>query len=111
MTRKNTNLHETIKNQRKFSPFRILLESDRSAKSKDLPETVNKSLKVLMSFRFDWLSFIEKVWTRLTCNYEARVYAQYTLDTMGESKLVVLKNLAEAITNASLHRCDHLSNI
>ncbi|CAF2098066.1 unnamed protein product [Rotaria magnacalcarata] len=89
----------------------LIKKSDRSAKSKNLPETVNKSLKVLMSIRFDWLSIIEKVWARLTFNYEAKVYAQNTLDKMSESKLVALKNLAKAITNTFLYRSDHLSNI
>ncbi|CAF0816785.1 unnamed protein product [Rotaria sp. Silwood1] len=106
MTRKNTNLYETIRNQRRFSPFRLLKDSDRSATSKDLPDSVNKSLKILFSFRYDWLSFIENVWRRLTCNYDARVYAQHTLDTMGVSKLVAFYNLIRAAINAFLYRCD-----
>ncbi|CAF2728836.1 unnamed protein product [Rotaria sp. Silwood2] len=106
MTRKNTNLYETIKNQRRFSPFRFLTEADRTAKSKDLPDSVNKSLKILFSFRFDRLSFMEKVWRRLTCNYDARIYAQLTLDTMGESKLVALYYLTRTAINAFVFKCD-----
>lgn len=106
MTRKNTNLYETMTNQRKFLPFRMLLESDRTADAKDLPDSVNRSLKVLFSFRFDWLSFIEKVWGRITCNYEGRVYAQRTLDIMGESRIRALRYLAIATTNALTHKCD-----
>jgi hypothetical protein len=110
MTRKNTNLYETIKNQRKFLPFRMLNESDQYPQSTDFPDTVNKSLRVLFTFRFDWLAFIEKIWARITCNYEGRLYAQYTLDTMGLSKIVALHYLVKAIINAFLHKCDQLSN-
>jgi len=106
MTRKNTNLYEAVKNQRKFLPFRMLKESDRTAHSNDLPDLVNKSLKVLFSFRFDWLSFIERIWERITCNYEARIYAQYTLETMAESKLLAYRYLAKATINAFLYKCD-----
>jgi hypothetical protein len=106
MTRKNTNLYETIKNQRQFLPFRMLNETDRYAHSNDLPDSVNKSLEVLFSLRFDWLTFIEKIWERITCNYEGRLYAQYTLDTMGLSKFVALHYLVKATINAFLHQCD-----
>ncbi|CAF1082522.1 unnamed protein product [Adineta steineri] len=106
MTRKNTNLYETIKNQRTFLPRRMLLESDRLTQTNDLPELVNKSLQVLFSFRFDWLTYIEKIWSKLTCNYEARIYAQYTLESMATSKFLALKYLTQAMINAILFQCD-----
>lgn len=106
MTRKNTNLYETIKNQRSFLPRRMLLESDREIQTNDLPELVNKSLDFLTSFRFDWLSYIEKVWAKLTCNYEGRIYAQHTLESMATSKFLALKYLSQATLNAFLFRCD-----
>jgi hypothetical protein len=109
MTRKNTDLHETIKNQRQFLPYRMLNESDRSPHSNDLPDSVNKSLKVLFSFRFDWLSSIEKVWQRITCNYESRVNAQYALDTMALSKLVASSYIIKAAVNAFFYKCDRSS--
>ncbi|CAF0809679.1 unnamed protein product [Rotaria sordida] len=108
MTRKNTNLYETIKNQRRFLPFRMLRKSDRKADSKDLSDSVNRSLKVLFSFRFDWLLFIEKVWGRLTCNFDSRLNAQYTLDTMAVSKLVALQYLAKTTFYAFFYKCDRL---
>ncbi|CAF0755776.1 unnamed protein product [Adineta steineri] len=111
MTRKNTDLYETIRNQRKFLPFRMLKESDRKPESNDLPDLVNRSLKNLLSFRFDWLLFIEKIWSRITCNYEGRIYAQYTLETMALSKLLASTYLAKAIMNAFLYKCDRLSNL
>jgi len=107
MTRKNTNLYETIKNQRTFLPRRMLLESDREKQSNDLPDLVNKSLDFLISFRFDWLFYIEKIWEKLTCNYEGRVYAQYTLESMAISKFLAFKHLSQAIINAFFYRCDH----
>jgi hypothetical protein len=106
MTRKNTNLYETIRNQQKFLPFRMLKESDRSSNSNDLPILVNKSLKILLTFRFDHLPFIEKIWQRITCNYQSRIYAQYTLDTMALSKLTALRYFAKATMNAYLYQCD-----
>jgi hypothetical protein len=106
MTRKNTNLYETIKNQHVFLPRRMLLESDKQKQSNDLPDLVNKSLDLLFSFHFDWLSFIEKIWEKLTCNYEGRIFAQYTLESMAISKLLALKYLSQAIINALLHGCD-----
>ena len=106
MTRKNTNLYETIKNQRSFLPRRMLLESDRQRKSNGLPELVNQSLDFLLSFRFHWLSYIEKVWEKLTCNYEGRIYAQYTLESMAKSKFLALKHFTRASMNALLFRCD-----
>jgi hypothetical protein len=106
MTRKNTNLYETIKNQRSFLPRRMLFETDRQIQSNDLPVLVNQSLDVLLSFRFDWLSYIEKIWEKLTCNYEGRVYAQYTLESLATSKFLALKYLSQAIINAVLFRCD-----
>ncbi len=107
MTRKNTNLYETIKNQRSFLPRRMLLESDREKQANDLPELVNKSLDFLFSFRFDWLSFIEKIWEKLTCNYEGRIYAQHTLESMATSKFLAFKYLIQATINACLFQCDH----
>jgi hypothetical protein len=107
MTRKNTNLYETIKNQRTFLPRRMLLESDRQKISNDLPDLVNKSLDFLISFRFDWLFYIEKIWEKLTCNYEGRIYAQYTLESMAKSKFLALKYLSQATINALLFRCDN----
>jgi hypothetical protein len=107
MTRKNTNLYETIKNQRTFLPRRMLVESDRLTQSNDLPDLVNKSLELLFSFRFDWLFYIEKIWAKLTCNYEGRVYAQYTLESLAISKLLACKHLSQAIINAFFFRCDH----
>jgi hypothetical protein len=106
MTRKNTNLYETIKNQRTFLPRRMLLESDRHVHTNDLPDLVNKSLDFLLSFRFQWLSYIETFWEKLTCSYEGRVYAQHTLESMAKSKLLALKHLSQAIINAFLFRCD-----
>ncbi|CAF1520059.1 unnamed protein product, partial [Rotaria sordida] len=79
MARKNTNLYETIKNQHAFLPYRMLLDSDRLTHFNDFPESVKKSLECVVSFRFDWLSYIAKISKKLTCNYEARIYAQYTL--------------------------------
>jgi hypothetical protein len=111
MTRKNTNLYETIKNQRKFLPFRMLKQSDRSSNPNDLPILVNKSLKMLFTFRFDRLSFIEKIWQKLTCHYQSRIYAQYTLDVMAESKLVALRYLVKATINSFLYPCDRSSNL
>jgi uncharacterized Fe-S cluster protein YjdI len=106
MTRKNTNLYETIKNQRSFLPRRMLLDNDRQIQSNDLPELVNKSLEVLFTFRFHWLSHLEKIWEKLTCNYESRVYAQYALESMATSKLLALKHLGRAILNAFIFQCD-----
>lgn len=106
MTRKNTNLYETIKNQQKFLPFRILKQSDHASNSNDLPDTVNRSLKILLNFDFNHLPIIEKIWQRITCNYQSRVYAQYTLDTMGISKLIALHYLSKAIFNAFFYQCD-----
>jgi hypothetical protein len=106
MTRKNTNLYETIKNQRTFLPHRMLLESDRQIHTNDLPTLVNKSLDFLLSFRFQYLSYIEKIWEKLTCNYEGRIYAQHTLESMAKSKLLAFKYLSQAIINAFLFRCD-----
>ena len=106
MTRKNTNLYETIKNQRTFLPRRMLLESDRQRTSNDLPELVNQSLDFLVSFRFHWLSYVEMIWEKLTCNYEGRVYAQYTLESMAKSKTLALKYFSRAVVNAFLFRCD-----
>ena len=106
MTRKNTNLYETIKNQRTFLPRRMLLESDRHVHTNDLPDLVNKSLDFLLSFRFQWLSYIETFWEKLTCSYEGRVYAQHTLESMAKSKLLAFKHLCQAIINAFLFRCD-----
>ena len=106
MSRKNTNLYETIKNQRQFLPFRMLTDSDRPPQSNDLPDSVNQSLKVLFSFRFDWLSFIEKIWERITCNYQSRIDAQYSLDMMAVSKLIAFHHLAKATVNAFLYDCD-----
>jgi len=106
MTRKNTNLYHTVENQRKFLPFRMLEQSDRSTNSSDLPILVNKSLKILFTFRFDQLALIENIWQRITCNYQSRVYAQHTLDTMGISKLLALRYFVQAIFNAFLHECD-----
>ena len=106
MTRKNTNLYETIKNQRQFLPSRMLTDSDWPPQSNDLPDSVNQSLKVLFSFRFEWLSLIEKIWERITCNYQARIDAQYSLDTMAVSKLIALHHLAKATVNAFLYSCD-----
>ncbi len=107
MTRKNTNLYETIKNQRTFLPRRMLVESDRLTQSNDLPDLVNKSLEVIFSFRFDWLVYIEKIWEKLTCNYEGRVYAQHTLESMAISKFLAFKHLTQAIINGFFFRCDH----
>lgn len=109
MTRKNTNLLHTIKNQRAFLPRRMLLESDRLLESNGLPHLVNKSLKFLMSFRFDWLSNIEQIWAKITCNYESRIYAQYTLETISISKLSAIKHLSQAIINSFFFQCDHSS--
>ncbi len=106
MTRKNTNLYETIRNQQKFLPFRMLKQSDRSSNAKDLPILVNKSLKILLTFRFDRLPFMEKIWERITCNYQSRINAQYTLDTMTISKLTALRYFAKATINAFLYPCD-----
>jgi hypothetical protein len=107
MTRKNTNLYETIKNQHKFLPRRMLLENDRQIQSNDLPELVNKSLEVIFSFRFQWLSYIEKIWEKLTCNYESRVYAQHTLESMAISKLLAVKYLTRTVINSFFFQCDH----
>lgn len=109
MSRKNTNLYETIKNQRQFLPFRMLTDNDRPPQSNDLPDSVNQSLKVLFSFRFDWLSFIEKIWERITCNYQSRIDAQYSLDMMAISKLIAFHHLAKATVNAFLYNCDRFS--
>lgn len=106
MTRKNTDLYSTIENQRKFLPSRMLNQSDQSGDAKDLPALVNRSLKVLFSFRFDRLILIENVWQRLTCNYQSRVHAQRTLDVMAISKLVALRNVVQAAISAFLHECD-----
>ncbi|CAF1542502.1 unnamed protein product [Adineta ricciae] len=106
MARKNTNLYETLKNQRAFLPFRMLSDNDRLTGSNDLPDLVRKSLEVLFTFRFDWLSQIERVWEKLTCNYEARVYAQYALESMAISKVLAAKYLAQAIINALMFQCD-----
>jgi len=88
----------------------MLNESDRSLHSNDLSDSVNESLRVLFSFRFDWLSSIEEVWRRITCNYEARVNAQYALDTMALSKLVASSYIAKATMNAFLYKCDPLTS-
>lgn len=106
MTRKNTDLYATIENQRKFLPFRMLNQSDQSGDAEDLPALVNRSLKVLFSFRFDRLTIMENVWRRLTCNYQSRVYAQRTLDVMAISKLVAIRNIVQAAISAFLHECD-----
>ncbi|UJR21209.1 hypothetical protein I4U23_024306 [Adineta vaga] len=106
MARKNTNLYETLKNQRKFLPHRMLLDSDHLTQPNDLSDSVKSSLKVLFSFRFDWLPQIEAIWSKLTCNYEARVYAQYTLESMAKSKVLAFKYLGKAVINAFLFRCD-----
>jgi hypothetical protein len=106
MTRKNTNLYETRQNQQKFLPFRMLKESDQGSNSNDLPDTVKKSLKILFMLDFNRLPFLEQIWKRITCNYQSRVYAQHTLDTMAISRLVALHYLAKAIINAFLHQCD-----
>lgn len=106
MTRKNTNLYETVQNQKKFLPFRMLNQSDYSSNSNDLPDTVNRSLKILFEFHFEYLPTIEKFWERITCNYQSRVYAQYTLDTMGISKILALRYLTQAIFNAYFYSCD-----
>jgi hypothetical protein len=107
MTRKNTNLYETRKNQQKFLPFRMLKQSDRSANSNDLPVLVNKSLKILFTFRFDRLPLMETIWQRITCNHQSRIYAQHTLDTMALSKLLALRYFIQATINAFLYECDH----
>ncbi|CAF4247028.1 unnamed protein product [Rotaria magnacalcarata] len=88
MSRKNINLSETIKNQRAFLPRRMLLD------------------KFLISPRFDWLSYIGNIWVKLTCNYEARVYARLTLESIALSKILTMKHLGHAIINAFLFRCD-----
>lgn len=111
LTRKNTNLYETLKNQQAFLPHRMLLDSDRLLEPNDLPELVNKSLKLLFSFRFDWLAQIEAVWEKLTCNYEARVYAQRTLESMAKSKFVAMKSLSRAFINALVFQCDRARKI
>ncbi|CAF4245752.1 unnamed protein product, partial [Adineta steineri] len=46
-----------------------------------------------------------------TCNYEGRIYAQYTLETMALSKLLASTYLAKATMNAFLYKCDRLSNL
>jgi hypothetical protein len=106
MTRKNTNLYYTIQNQRKFLPFRMLEQSDRATNSNDLPVLVNRSLKILFTFRFDRLTLIENIWQRITCNYQSRVYAQHTLDSMAVSKFVALRYFVQAIFNAFFYECD-----
>ncbi|UJR28274.1 hypothetical protein I4U23_009524 [Adineta vaga] len=111
MTRKNTNLYETIKNQRKFLPFRMLQVSDRSTNSTDLSDSVNNSLKVLFSFRYDRLTVIEHFWQKLTCNYEGRIYAQQILEAMALSKLLAFHYLVKATVNTLVYNCDSLSDV
>lgn len=106
LTRKNTNLYETINNQRRFLPFRLLKDEDRPPTENDLPTPVKRSLELLFSFRFDWLSFIETIWKRITCNYEARLEAQSSLDMMAVSKLIASNYLAKAAVNSFLYNCD-----
>ena len=106
MTRKNTNLYETLKNQRNFLPRRILNDKDRSLSADDLPELVRKSLKMMFSFNFDWIQVIEAIWERVTCNYEGRIYAQRTLESMAQSKIVALKYFIQAVINTLLFQCD-----
>lgn len=110
MTRKNTNLHEAMKNQRQFLPMRMLRESDRTGESDDLPPSVRHSLKILFSFRFDWLSFIDQFWSRVTCNYEGRADAQQALETMASSKWLAMYHIFKATMNSLVHGCDQPSD-
>ncbi|CAF0923828.1 unnamed protein product [Adineta ricciae] len=111
MTRKNTNLYETLKNQRKFLPFRMLTSLDRAADSNDFPDSVNHSLKILLTLRFDWLSFIEYFWQKLTCTYEGRVYAQQILEVMSVSKLLAFHYLVKASINALIEKCESVPHV
>ena len=109
MTRKSTNLMDTLQNQRQFLPFRLLTEADLPPRASDLPASVNRSLTFLFSFRFDWLSVVEKIWQRITCNYPARVNAQQTLDTMAVSRSEALHYLLKAAWSAFSNDCNDVS--
>lgn len=112
LTRKNTNLSETLKNQRSFLPRRILIEQDRSIclsssnVDHDLPATVRKSLKLLFSFRFDRIRLIEQIWQKITCNYQGRIDAQKILESLGRSKFVALIYFGRALVKTVLVQCD-----
>lgn len=111
MTRKNTNLYETLKNQRRFLPHRLLRETDRNNFSTDLSSTVMQSLEVLFTFRYERLSTIEKFWQKLTCNYQGRIYCQRILELLAKSKLQAFKTFVFALVNAIFFQCDHRSNV
>ena len=106
MTRKNTNLYETLKNQRSFLPSRMLVESDRLIQSNDLPDLVNGSLELLFGVQFDWLVAIEFVWKKMTCNYEGRIYAQQAIESIANSKLFAVKCVSQALLSAVFFQCD-----
>ena len=110
MTRKNTNLYETLKNQRRFLPHRLLQETDRKNFSTDLSSTVIQSLEVLFTFQYERLSTIEKFWRKLTCNYQGRIYCQEILELLAKSKLQALKTFIFALVNAIVFQCDHRSS-
>lgn len=106
MTRKNTNLYETLKNQRSFLPSRMLNDSDREMQLNDLPYLVKNSLEVLFAVQFDWLAFIEAIWEKMTCNYEGRVYAQQAIESIAKSKLTTVKYISQALLSAVIFQCD-----
>ena len=109
MTRKNTDLYETVRNQRRFLPPRMLSENDQLASPNDLADPIHRSLLVIFSFRFSWLTQLEKIWSKVTCNYEGRLYAQHTLESLPTSKMLALKNLTRAIFRAFLFPCDPIA--
>lgn len=106
MTRKNTNLYETLKNQRRFLPRRMLTENDLTCRSNDFTPPVHRSLSILFSFHFEWLNFIEKIWTKLTCNYQGRRNAQRILETMGKSKFIAASYFLRAFFSTTILPCD-----